>query len=166
MSALGQKAACAPQKVMSASPSKGDVRAALAYVCFGPKADINDMSGCAATAGERDVSGSAFALRIQRHSTGCDCRSLYCLPKYCLCGSSLRTSDTGSPNTHYLWRPRLPRTMGPRKPELAVTQQSRWQEQRWQLESRESSSASMLDAMGRFARSARNGGLARHSPSC
>ena len=40
MSALGQKQTCAPQKVMSASPSKADVRAALAYVCFGPKADI------------------------------------------------------------------------------------------------------------------------------
>jgi len=39
MSALGQKATCAPQKVMSASPSKADVRAALAYVCFGPNAD-------------------------------------------------------------------------------------------------------------------------------
>ena len=27
---------------------------------------------------------------------------LDCLPKYCLCGSSLRTSQTGSPNTSHL----------------------------------------------------------------
>jgi hypothetical protein len=35
-------------------------------VRFGPKADINDMSGYAAFAGERDGSGSAFASQIQR----------------------------------------------------------------------------------------------------
>jgi hypothetical protein len=103
------------------------------------------MSGCAATAGERDVSGSAFAPRIQRRSTGCDCRNRDCPPKYCLCGSSLRTSDTGSPNIYYLWLPRSRRTMGPRKSELAVNQQSRQQEQRWQLEG-ESSSVS-IDAI-------------------
>src|SRR5262249_301022 len=97
--------------------------------------------------GERDGSGSAFAPRIQRRSTGSDYRNRDCPPKYCLCDSSLRTSDTGSPNTHYLWRPRSPRTMGPRKPALAVNQQSRLQEQRWQLESRESPSVPMLDAI-------------------
>jgi hypothetical protein len=40
MSALGQKPTCAPQKVMSALPSKADICVALAYVRFGPKADI------------------------------------------------------------------------------------------------------------------------------
>jgi len=112
-----------------------------------PENDINDVSGCAATAGERDGSGSAFAPRIQRRSTGLDYRNRDCPPKYCLYGSSLRTSDTGSPNTHYLWRPRSSRTMGRCKPELVVNQQSRQQEQRWQLESRGSSSASILDAI-------------------
>src|SRR5262249_12432943 len=48
--------------------------------------------------GERCFSGSAFAPRIQRRSTGSECKSLYCLRKYCPCGSSLRRSDTGSPN--------------------------------------------------------------------
>ena len=106
------------------------------------------MPSCAATAGERDASGSAFAPRIQGRSTGSDCKCLYCPPKYCPCDSSLRTSDTGSPNTHYLCRARSPRTTGrPDKPELAVNQQSRQQEQRWQLESRESSSVSMLYAI-------------------
>src|SRR5262245_53995931 len=90
-----------------------------------PENDINDVSGCAATAGERDGSGSAFAPRIQRRSTGLDYRNRDCPPKYCLYGSSLRTSDTGSPNTHYLWRPRSSRTMGRCKPELVVNQQSR-----------------------------------------
>src|SRR5262245_2416400 len=70
-------------------------------VRFGSKADINDMSGWAATACERYVSGSAFAPHIQERSTGSDYKSPYCLPKQRLYGSSLRTSDTGSPNTHY-----------------------------------------------------------------
>src|SRR5262245_30118793 len=108
---------------------------------------MNDMPGRAATADGRDGSGFAFAPRIQQRSTGSDCKSLYCLPKYCLCDSSLRTSDTGSPNTHCLGRPLAPRTMQPRKPEPAVNRQSRQQEQRWQPESRESSSTSTLDAI-------------------
>src|SRR5262249_22765159 len=128
--------------LMSALPPKGDMCGATRDVCFGPIADINDMSGCAATAGERDASGSAFAPRIQRRSTGSDCKCLYCPPKYCLYCSSLRTSDTGSPNTRQHRGPRSPRTMGPRTPELAVIQLSRQQEQRWQLEPDQSSSAS------------------------
>jgi len=40
MSAFGQKATCAPQKVMSALPPKADMCGALAHVCFGPIADI------------------------------------------------------------------------------------------------------------------------------
>jgi hypothetical protein len=40
MSALDQKQTCAPQKVMSALPSKADMCGATADVCFGPKADI------------------------------------------------------------------------------------------------------------------------------
>jgi len=42
MSALGQKRTCAPQEVMSALPPKADMCAALAYVCFGPIADIRE----------------------------------------------------------------------------------------------------------------------------
>ena len=95
-------------------------------VRFGPKADINDMPGCAATAGERDGSGSAFAPRLQRRSTGWDCRSHDCPPKYCLFDSSLRTSDTGSPNS----RPRSPHTTEPRRPSPGVAQRSKQQEQR------------------------------------
>jgi hypothetical protein len=86
MSALGQKRTCAvqkgtsalppiatakadsPQTVMSALPSKADMGGATRDVRYGPIADINDMPGCAATAGERDGSGSAFASRIQRRS--------------------------------------------------------------------------------------------------
>jgi hypothetical protein len=62
---------------------------------------------------KRDVSGSAFAPRVQRRSTGSDCKSLCCQPKYCLCGSSRRTSDTGSPKKRYLGRARSPRTTEP-----------------------------------------------------
>jgi len=63
--------------------------------------------------GERCFSGSAFAPRIQRRSTGSECKSLCCLPKYCLCGSSPRRSDTGSPNTRFLCRSRSSRTTEP-----------------------------------------------------
>ena len=49
------------RKRMSALPPKADMCSATRYVRFVPIADINDMSGCAATAGERDVSGSGFA---------------------------------------------------------------------------------------------------------
>src|SRR5262245_33740492 len=40
VSALGQKQTFAPQIVMSALPPKADMCGALAYVCFGPIADI------------------------------------------------------------------------------------------------------------------------------
>jgi hypothetical protein len=40
MSALGQKQAFAPQKVMSALPRKADMCSAARDVCFGPIADI------------------------------------------------------------------------------------------------------------------------------
>jgi hypothetical protein len=40
MSALGQKRTFAMQKAVSALPLKADMCAALAYVRFGPKADI------------------------------------------------------------------------------------------------------------------------------
>ena len=42
--------------------------------------------------GERCFSRSALAPRIQWRSTGSE------LPEYCLCGTSLRRSDIGSPN--------------------------------------------------------------------
>ena len=85
------------------------------------------MSSCAASAGERDVSRSAFAPRIQRRSTGSDCKSLYCLPTHCLCGSTLRTSDTGSPNTRYLCSSRSPRTKEPQRPLRDLPLQEQWQ---------------------------------------
>jgi hypothetical protein len=44
MSALGHKRTYAPQNDMSALPSKADMCTALAYVCFGPKADIHSSS--------------------------------------------------------------------------------------------------------------------------
>jgi hypothetical protein len=78
-------------------------------------------------AGERDVSGSAFALRIQRRSTGSDCRSHDCPPKYCLCGSNRRTSYTGSPNRHFLCRSRSSRTRGPRRPPRILPMQEQRQ---------------------------------------
>ena len=40
MSALGQNATCASQKVMSALPPKADMCGATRDVCYGPKADI------------------------------------------------------------------------------------------------------------------------------
>ena len=43
MSALGHKATCAPQKIMSALPPKADMCLAVAYVCFGPIADIPQL---------------------------------------------------------------------------------------------------------------------------
>ena len=104
------------------------------------------MCGCAATANERGVALSACVLWRWRHNTGSDCKSLYCPPKYCLCGSSLRTSDTGSPNRHCLCRSRSRRTKGPRKPEPAVERRTHQQEQRWQQKSVGSSSTSVLDA--------------------
>src|SRR5207342_3886705 len=103
-------------------------------------------SGAAATAGERGVSLSACVLQRWRHSMGSHCRSHDCLPKYCLCGSSLRTSDTGSPNTHYLGQIRSPRTRELRKPGPAVARKTHRQEQPWQLNSCGSSSTSVLDA--------------------
>jgi hypothetical protein len=43
MSALGQKQTCAVHKGMSALPPKADMCGATAYVCFGPKADIDNQ---------------------------------------------------------------------------------------------------------------------------
>jgi hypothetical protein len=40
MSALGQKATCAPQTAMAALPPKADMCGATAHVCYGPKAEI------------------------------------------------------------------------------------------------------------------------------
>jgi hypothetical protein len=40
MSALGQKQTRAVQEAMSALPPEADMRSALAYVRFGPEADI------------------------------------------------------------------------------------------------------------------------------
>ena len=94
---------------------------------------VHDMTGAAATAGEGDVSLSACVLQRWRHNTGSHCRSHDCLPKYCLCGSSLRTSDTGSPNSYYLGLIGSPRTRGPGKPGPAVARKTHRQDQRWQL---------------------------------
>jgi hypothetical protein len=43
MSALGHKRTDAAQQVMSALPPKADVCGALAHVCFGPIADIQEF---------------------------------------------------------------------------------------------------------------------------
>jgi hypothetical protein len=59
MSALGQKQTCAVQEDMSALPPKADMCGATRHVRFVPIADINDMAGAAATAGERGVSLNA-----------------------------------------------------------------------------------------------------------
>ena len=131
---------------MSALPPRADMCSATRDVRFVPEADINDMSGAAAIAGERGVSLSAGLPQRWRHNTGSDCRSHDCLPKYCLYGSSLRTSHTGSPNTRYLCPSVSWRTKGPHKPEPDVDQRSYRQEQRWQQKSGGSSSISVLDA--------------------
>ena len=115
---------------MSALPPKADMCSATAHVRFVPIADINDMSGAAATAGERGVSLSACVLQRWRHSTGSHCRSHDCPPKYCLCGSNLRTSHTGSPNSYYLSLIGSPRTRGPGKPGPAVDQIPKQQQRR------------------------------------
>ena len=44
MSALGQKRTFRCAIAMSALPPKADMCAALAYVCFGPEADIREMT--------------------------------------------------------------------------------------------------------------------------
>ena len=77
--------------------------------------------------GERDGSGSAFAPRIQRRSTGSDYRNRDCPPKYCLCGSSLRTSNTDSPNTHCPGLTKSPRNTEPRL--LRVRDRSLWMQE-------------------------------------
>jgi len=58
----------------------------------------------------RGVSGVGKGLPEMVPATGSVCKSRDCPPKYCLCGSSLRTSDTGSPNTHHPDPPRSART--------------------------------------------------------
>src|SRR4249919_589027 len=122
-------------------------------------------SGAAATAGERGVSLSACVLQRWRHSMGSHCRSHDCLPKYCLCGSSLRTSDTGSPNTHYLGRVRSPRTIGPGKPGPAVARKTNRQDQRWQLNKCGSSSTSVLPEPAHFHVNAARNKLPFGAPS-
>src|SRR4029079_1390458 len=86
-----------------------------------------------AIAGERGVSLSAFVLQSWRRSTGSYCRSRDCLPESCLCGSSPRTSDTGSPNSGCPGLIRSRRTTGPGKPGPAAARKTNQQEQRWQL---------------------------------
>ena len=115
------------------------------------------MPAAAATAGERGVSLSACVLQRRRHSTGSHCRSHDCHPKYCLCGSSLRTSYTGNPNTRCSYRSELPRTTGPRKLGPAVARKTHRQEQRWQIDSCGSSSTSVLpDPADSHVNAARN----------
>src|SRR5262249_45320070 len=54
MSALGQKQTCAAHKLMSALPPKADMCGARSNVCFGPKADIEDIHSITSSA--RDIS--------------------------------------------------------------------------------------------------------------
>jgi hypothetical protein len=62
MSALSQKRTCAPQKVMSALPPKADMCVALAYVCFGPKADIASFDHLVGATYERVGNGDTERL--------------------------------------------------------------------------------------------------------
>ena len=157
MSALGHKRTFFDAGAMSALPPKADVCSATRHVRFVPIADINDMSGAAATAGERGVLLGACILQRWRHSTGSDCRCHDCRPKYCLCGSSLRTSDIGSPHIWHLGLIGSPRTREPRKPEQAVPRKTHRQDRRWQLNSSGSWSTSVLPGPADFhANAARN----------
>src|SRR4029077_20235398 len=97
MSALGQKQTFALQKAMSVLPPKADMCSATRYVRFVPIADIDDLSGAAATAGERGVSLSACVLQRWRHSRGSDCPSRDCLPKHSV--GIVQSSCIGSPST-------------------------------------------------------------------
>jgi hypothetical protein len=70
MSALGQKQTLAPQKVMSALPPKADMCSALAYVCFGPIADIAETSlqlFCRRVLSARIRAGTVGAIRDRCH---------------------------------------------------------------------------------------------------
>ena len=125
------KRTCAAQTVISALGPKADItpsadtdmtwprRGSAGHAESSPRTNAKRAP---ISTGERGGSGSAFAPRIQRRSTGSDYRNRDCPPKYCLYGSSLQTSDTGSPNSYYLCLSRSLRTMGPRKPELAMDQ--------------------------------------------
>src|SRR6476646_6800417 len=133
-----------------------EARGAKHHVRYVPVADVNGMSGAAASAGEFGVSLGACILQRWRH-TRSHCRSHDCPPKYCLCGSSLRTSDTGSPNSYYLGLIGSPRTRGPGKPGPAVARKTHRQDRRWQLKSCGSSSTSVLPEPADFhANAARN----------
>ena len=62
-----------------------------------------------------DVSCVCKGLPEMVPAMGSRCKNRDYPPKYYLCGSSLRTSDTGSPNTRHLSRCLLPRTRGHRR---------------------------------------------------
>jgi hypothetical protein len=117
--------ACDPPEGTNRTKVSAATSVSLPDVRIGP-----DMSGAAANVGERGVSLSACVLQRWRHSTGSDCRCHGCLPKYCLCGSTVRTSYTGNPNTRCLCRSELLRTKGPRKLGPAVARNTHRQEQR------------------------------------
>src|SRR4029450_12201107 len=71
MSALGQKQTCFtpnsdrksgfPHRVMSALPPKADTCSALAYVCLGPKADIDSVHSITSSA---RIAGKAWLPNI------------------------------------------------------------------------------------------------------
>ena len=85
---------------MSALPPKADMCSATRHVCFVPIADIEEMSGCAATAGERVASRSAWVLQRSRHSTDWDCKTHDCPPAHS--ADIVLLSYIDSPNRHYL----------------------------------------------------------------
>jgi hypothetical protein len=91
---------------------------------------LSRFRGCA-TASQGGVSLSVCILWRLGRSTGSDYKSRDCLPKYCLCCSSLRMSDTDNPNTRYPCRMRSPHTMGPHKPE-PLDRRTHQQKQQWQ----------------------------------
>jgi hypothetical protein len=63
MSALGQKRTFAVRKAMSALPPKADMCSALAYVCFGPIADIKPFIRSLALGDHQHPDKSSFVYR-------------------------------------------------------------------------------------------------------
>ena len=84
MSALGQKQTFAVNKSMSALCQKR----------------VEEMSGCAATAGERVALRSVWVLQRSRHSTDWDCKTHDCPPAHS--ADIVLLSYIDSPNRHYL----------------------------------------------------------------
>jgi hypothetical protein len=75
MSALGQKQTWTVHQLMSALPPKADMCSALAHVCFGPKADIQDD----VNEKERPPCGGLPKVMSRLRSRSSSCPRLRCL---------------------------------------------------------------------------------------